>query len=387
MNRATRIGAPGVCFRLAAIAAFALCLPALVGGGATADVTTAASDTTRLRGFTVDQMSDATLRKAATVWHANQVRYMMRPDYRADKIEHVTYAASWQHMLDALPAQLARARELNLAVVLCLFELPNENARTYPPGKAHLAAFWDDETNSNMLVRCWEQLATLCRDRDQPIWFEVLNEPLDWRDFPNTPKKWPIWAQAATDAIRRIDTRHPIVIEAGPGGLCWAYKTFEPLRGTQIIYATHQYQPHAYTHQGIADIHATDLQHAYLERQLSWPGDFSDNGGGRWDKERLLKELQPLIDFQRRHGVRVYISEFSAVKWAPHAAGYLRDAVDVYEQLGWDWSYHALDENPMWSLEYTDAFDGSQPAQRAATPTERGTVMRAFLDRNSHAAP
>ncbi len=339
----------------------------------------------RLRGFTVDQMSAATLLKAAA-WHANSVRYMMRPMYRADQIEHVSYAAAWQHMVDALPGELAQADAAGLAVVLCLFEPPNEKARTYPAGKERLAAFWDDDANSNALVRCWEQLAGLCRERHQPIWFEILNEPLDWRDFPNTPKKWPVWAQTTIDAIRRIDTHHPIVVEAGPGGLCWAYTNFPALKGAGLIYSTHQYQPHAYTHQGIADIHATDLQHAYLDRQLTWPGAFSDSGGGWWDKARLRQELQPLIDFQKRNGVRVYISEFSAIKWAPNAAGYLRDSLELYESLGWDWSYHALDEWPGWSLEHTDAFDGSAPAQRSQTPTARAKVMREFLDRNTHAA-
>jgi hypothetical protein len=336
----------------------------------------------RQRGFTVDQMGEATLRKAAA-WHANSVRYMMRPMYRADKIERVTYAAAWQRMLDALPEQLAQAHALGLGVVLCLFEPPNENARSYPKGKERLAAFWDDDSNSNTLVRCWEQLATICRDRDQTIWFEILNEPLDWRDFPGTPRKWPAWAQAGVDAVRRIDARHPIVIEAGPGGLCWAYKEFSPLKGEGIIYATHQYQPHAYTHQGIADIKATDLQRAYLEKQRIWPGEFSDAGGGWWDKARLQRELQPLIDFQKRHGVRVYISEFSVIKWAPNAAGYLRDSLELYESLGWDWSYHALDEWPGWSLEHTDAFDGAAPAQRSDAVTERAAVMRTFLGRNA----
>lgn len=336
----------------------------------------------RLRGFTVDRMTPETLHKAAEQWHANSVRFMMRPSYRARSLYHTDVQTAWKRMVDELPAQLDLAKELKLAVVLCLFDVPNPRSSDYPKGKERLTAFWNDETNLEGLIGCWRQIAEICRDREQDIWFEILNEPLDWKDFPAPPKPWPRWAQATIDAIRQIDRRHPVVIEAGPGGLCWAFKEFTPLKGEPIVYATHNYQPHVYTHQGIGEISATDLQKAYIETNLGWPGTYGDNGGGLWDKERLRKELEPLIDFQKRHNVRVYISEFGVVKWAPDAARYLRDSLEVYESLGWDWSFHALDENPLWSLEYSDAFEDPRQAKRMTTPGPRADVLREYLNRN-----
>jgi hypothetical protein len=346
-----------------------------------------ATGRTRLRGFTVDRMTPETLHKATEKWHANSVRYMMRPSYRARSLYHTDVQTAWKRMVDELPAQLDLAKELKLTVVLCLFEVPNPRSSDYPKGKERLTAFWNDETNLEGLIGCWRQIAEICADREQDIWFEILNEPLDWKDFPAPPASWPRWAQTTIDAIREIDRRHPVVIEAGPGGLCWAFKDFTPLKGEPIVYATHNYQPHVYTHQGIGEISATDLQKAYLETNLGWPGTYSDNGGGLWDKERLRKELQPLIDFQRRHNVRVYISEFSVVKWAPDAAQYLRDSLELYESLGWDWSYHALDENPLWSLEHGDAFEEPGKAKPATTPSRRADVLREYLDRTLDLTP
>lgn len=334
-----------------------------------------------LRGFTVERMRPATLEKAANVWHANHVRYMMRTQFQA-RVQKITYAQSWQKIIDQLPAELDLCNKLNMTAVLCLFDLPNDNALSYPKGRERLAAFWDDDTNQQILINCWKQIAQICKDRDQDIWFEILNEPLDWRDFPKTPAKWPIWAQATIDAIRVIDTRHPVVIEVGPGGLCWAFKDFTPLKDSNIIYATHQYQPHQYTHQGISDIKATDLKQAYLKTHQPWPGEYSDTGGGWWDKHRLRVEMEPLIQFQKKHGVRVYISEFSVIKWAPDGDKYLRDSIELYEELGWDWSYHALDEFPGWSLEHTDAYDTPKEAKLSEGLTNRGKVVKAFMDRN-----
>lgn len=338
----------------------------------------------RLRGFTVDQMSTGTLYKAATVWKANGVRYMMRPWYRAGGRSP---SESWKRMLDALPAQLDEAKRLNMTVVLALFEIPNEHQRTYPSDGKWNEHFWDDASNSNVLAQCWRDVATLCKDRDQEIWFDLLNEPLDWRDLYKTayPKNWPLWAQGAIDAIRQIDTRHLVVVEAGPGSLSWGFRKLQPLKGDGIIYSTHFYQPQSYTHQGISDLRSTDLQHAYLQRQRPYPGNF-DQDGGNWDKGRLRQEIQCLIDFQRRNNVRVYIGEFGVAKWAPNADVYLRDLIETFESLGWDWTYHALDENAIWSPEFTEAFDGSNPPQRATQTTERGRVLLEYMKRNADPA-
>lgn len=334
-----------------------------------------------LRGFTLGRMRESSIKKAAIKWHANHVRYMMRTHFQA-RVQKLTYAQSWQKIIDDLPAELDQCKKLNMTAVLCIFELPNDKSHDYPKGKGWRTAFWEDDSNKQILIDCWKQIAQICKDRDQDIWFEIINEPLDWKDFPKTPSKWNDWAQGAIDAIRVIDKKHPVVVEVGPGGLCWAFKNFKPLKDNNIIYATHQYQPHQYTHQGIQNIKQTDLKKAYLDKHQPWPGKYSDTGGGWWDKARLRVELKPLIDFQKKHGVRVYISEFSAIKWAPNAEKYLLDSIELYEELGWDWSYHGLDEWPGWSLEHTDDYDTPKQAKRSGKLTKRARVVKKFMDEN-----
>ena len=48
------------------------------------------------------------------------------------------------------------------------------------------------------------------------------------------------------------------------------------------------------------------------------------------------------------------MQEFSAVRWAPGADLYLKDLISIFEENGWDWTYHAFREWRGWSLEAYD---------------------------------
>ncbi|MHB1156718.1 MAG: cellulase family glycosylhydrolase [Phycisphaerales bacterium] len=344
---------------------------------------------TRYRGFNIETLDPAkfepVLEPAAQQWRANIVRHALNAVAFADHVQHKTYAQAFDTLLEQLPAQLDAAKKNDVVMVLVMPQrLPNEKSRDYPKGKEGLTAFWNDPSNLDVLIDCWTRIAKVCADRDQPIWFDLLNEPLDWKDFPSYPQRWPDWAQKVTDAIRKIDTRHPIMIETGPGGLCWGMKDFPMLRGGPFIYSIHVYVPHEYTHQGLADIQNTDLAKTYLERQKSWPGPFTDGDiGGYWDRATLERAIQPAIDFQKRHpDIRIFVGEFSAIRWAPNAQQYLQDCISIFEQHGWDWAYHSFRGYSGWNLEDDDQFSSPQDAQPAKQPTARAQVISKYLQRN-----
>lgn len=99
------------------------------------------------------------------------------------------------------------------------------------------------------------------------------------------------------------------------------------------------------------------------------------------DKAWLANDMQPALDYSREHGVPVFVGEFSCVRWAPGdtAVNYLRDAIDLFEERGWNWTYHAFREWPGWSLEHVG---GPEEHIRAEQPTERLVLIRSYLDRN-----
>ena len=84
--------------------------------------------------------------------------------------------------------------------------------------------------------------------------------------------------------------------------------------------------------------------------------------------------MAPAIDFQREFNVQIYVGEFSAIRWAPgdSAYVYLRDLIDLFEEYGWDWSYHAYREWDGWSVEHG-------PDQQNRKPTDKPTKRKELL--------
>ena len=113
-----------------------------------------------------------------------------------------------------------------------------------------------------------------------------------------------------------------------------------------VIYQVHMYVPGEFTHQGVHN----------KVTGIAYPGEI---GGTRWDKERLRKVLEPVREFQLAYNVHIYVGEFSAIRWAPGAARYLQDCIELYEEYDWDWTYHAYREWDGWSVEH-----GSDPTNR-----------------------
>lgn len=336
------------------------------------------------RGFTVSNLRPETLADVKKDWNANMVRYMMRPDFmsQANHSKYPTYMDGWKEIVANLPGQLDNAKKLGILVVLDLHDIPNENKRTYPKGRDGTNMFWKDDKNLELMIKCWQEVAEICKDREEEIYFDIKNEPLDWGDFPSYAKKWPDWAQQTVDAIRSIDKKHAIIVEVGPGGLSWGFRSFPLLKGDNIIYSIHAYQPHEYTHQGIKDIANTDLAKAYLEKTKSWPGTFGDAGGGAWDKERLKKDLADVIEFQKKHNVKIYVGEFGVARWAPGADKYLDDLISIFEEYGWDWTCHAFRESPIWSPEHEDKYTIQGEKPEKSSDNKRAEVLKKYLKLN-----
>jgi hypothetical protein len=332
------------------------------------------------RGFMIEWVSSGETSKkiedAANIWHANIFRLMLMNDLRCHR-ENISLEEGFSRYRAELPSVLDTAKRLGVTLVI---NLPGDVLHGTEPTR-NPKNMWDNEGDLAALIHGWHQIVKICAGRDQEIWYDLMNEPLDRAVLPSFPKQWPEWAQKMVDAIRLLDPVHPIVIEPGPGSLPWGFGKFPRLKGEHLIYSLHSYQPQSYTHQGIANIANTDLSQAYLRTQREWPGQFGDSGGGYWDKNRLKQELQPVFDFQKQNpDIRIFVGEFSVARWAPKAPQYLRDSIEIFEEHGWDWTYHAFRGSPVWGLDYTDDFgDTAKPAKGV---TDRGAVILEYLQKN-----
>jgi hypothetical protein len=128
------------------------------------------------------------------------------------------------------------------------------------------------------------------------------------------------------------------------------------------------YMPYHFTHQKVVPC---------FSKTVKYPG-LREGGGQIWDRNRVRAELQHIVNFQKQWNARIYVGEFSATRWAPGAYEYLKDVTDVFEENGWDWTYHAFRENPCWSVEYDANKDNPTPCI-----TDRQKLLRKLFAKNA----
>jgi hypothetical protein len=87
--------------------------------------------------------------------------------------------------------------------------------------------------------------------------------------------------------------------------------------------------------------------------------------------------------------VPIYVGEFSAIRWAPGAADYIRDLIELFEEYGWSWTYHAFAEWHGWDTEYNEQMtsDANRLAAKATQPTDRELILKGYLARNTFPPP
>ena len=102
--------------------------------------------------------------------------------------------------------------------------------------------------------------------------------------------------------------------------------------------------------------------------------------GKKVDINYLRGRLQPVRNFQLAYGVPIYVGEFSAIRWAPGAAEYLSDCISIFEEYGWDVSYHAFREWDGWSVEHGEK---RQDTAKTQNPTRRKQIITDWLKLNA----
>jgi hypothetical protein len=145
--------------------------------------------------------------------------------------------------------------------------------------------------------------------------------------------------------IRAIDKETYFVVEPGPWGLPSGFKYLKPLKDQKTIYSFHFYFPHSYTHQGVRN----------NRKNMQYPGKLREWGHSPllyWNRTQLKESVKIAKNFQNRYGARMFIGEFSVIRWAPGAAKWLEDAISIFEEFGWDWAYHSYGGWNGWNPTY-----------------------------------
>ena len=267
-------------------------------------------------------------------WGATLLRYQIVRDWHGvngnrDLEEYSTWMKGRLAHFESVV--LPQAAKYGLKVVLDVH---------VPPGGRDAGAehnMFYDRKYADYFVEMWRGIARRLRGREGVYGYDLINEPC--RKKPTAPglDVWNVLRRAAV-AVREEDPLTPIVVESNEWDGPAAFASLEPIPVSNVIYQVHMYEPFEFTHQRVLGTRPWTA---------GWP-----NAERGWDRELIEKHLRPVREFQVKYGARIYVGEFSAVCWAPDADKYLRDAISVFEEYGWDWSFHAFREWPGWSLEH-----------------------------------
>ncbi len=188
----------------------------------------------------------------------------------------------------------------------------------------------------DLLVEFWQETARRFKGHPNLFGYNLMNEPVSRDIEPGGPSLNEQYHRLIA-AIREIDPRRPIIVDCDGAGNAEYMEFMEVFPYKNIIYSPHFYKPFELTHQ-------LDMNQ---ETYLSYP-----NPERGWDKEFLRKQMEPIIRFQELTGARIYVAEFSCIRWAPGSERFIADCIELFEEYGWDWSYHAFREWQGWDVEY-----------------------------------
>jgi len=299
----------------------------------------------RLRGTMIDPraLTEADYKVLGEEWKANLVRWCFHaaPGY-ASPADDAVYDKWLDGEIKRLDTMLPILRKYGIHAVVAMFGVPGGG------GGWEGSPLYTNPACQKKIVEVWKKLANHYKGVEGIFGYDLVNEPCDilgldnvgYDTVPGDVYNWWELADRISRAVREIDSERLIIIEPSPC-VPYGFYRYYPLNVSNVVYSPHMYMPYQYTHQFVFPCFNTELQYPGFE----W-------GGLIWDRSRIRAELQHVVEFQKKWGGRIYVGEFSAVRWAPGAYDYIKDVIDVFEENGWDWTYHAFREHPCWSPEY-----------------------------------
>ena len=286
-------------------------------------------------------------------WNVNFMRYQMNPGRKTDLSGREAFLKWINSEIRKIDSLIPRAERNGIRLLLDMHKGPGTEHTSVSSNRLN----WN-RYDVDTFVLAWEKLARRYKNNPAVFGYDILNEP----EMAKTARDvlgWQEIAERTVRAIRAIDPLKPIIIEPTEGGSPQGFITLRPIQAEHLIYSVHFYHPQEYTHQ-------TD--------QLKSPIRFQ---GG---KAYIKKQLAPVLAFQKTYRVPILVGEFSASAWAPDAHEYLKLCIEVFEEYGWDWIYHAFRESHWWDVE----LEGRMGHMIPASNTLRKQVLLEGFSANEH---
>ncbi|WP_139309880.1 glycoside hydrolase family 5 protein [Teredinibacter haidensis] len=197
---------------------------------------------------------------------------------------------------------------------------------------------WRKPELQDRLIAMWKAIAERYKNESVILGYDLVNEP----GVPKSKDEWKLLAQRLVDSIRKVDTNHPIIVErVNSINKKWINDkdmNFFRLKGDNIIYTFHTYDPYYYTHQGIP-----------------WDSAMKNCDGGSWPDKRkkytrqfLAYSIDQFLAWGQRNNVPLYLGEWGLYKgnYAESKGGlnYIVDMLSVIEERKLTNTFHTYHE-------------------------------------------
>lgn len=285
--------------------------------------------------------------------------------------------SSIDRTLDYLASQLPVYEKLGFKLIPILTKHPGARFRTplllgikatdKSKNQENLRMFFEKQYLDEYIA-IWKKIAKRFKGSSVIHAYSLMNEPTQ---YGTVPYNYLYCQYMAAKAIREVDPEVPVILSANEWDSPEAFAYLVPLPMKDVIYEVHMYHPHSYTHQGVGS-RPGGKPGSYI----TYPGRIGDRD---YTRAQLMKDLKPVIDFQKKYGARIYVGEYSVVRYSPGGAKYLKDLTSVFDELGWDTAYHCFREWENWSFEHPA--DGSIHVP-SPEPTDRQLILRKYWSAN-----
>jgi hypothetical protein len=321
----------------------------------------AGSTSYRGANITLAGVGEYEIELLASTWNANLVRIRLAAhdgcDYSA--VEITDPATSTEPIFLELDRVIAACRANGLRVILDVHQFPGFSAYRMGGGDYRL---WEDPLLQERFIRYWKGLALRYAEWGDVIYgYDLLNEPIcpsidDWLGLANR----------AARAIREVDHHRSIIVESR-GGTPDTFSELRPIDDPNTIYSVHLWQPTALTMQGAWG----------RPTGLTYPSSV-------WDKEYLREVLRPVVEFQHRYGVGIFVGEFgvTAQVAADARAHYLEDALSLFEEYGFDYAFASYRKYSPYSLEHAAYVASNAVVPMYVGSTDALSTLLSYLSRN-----
>ena len=248
---------------------------------------------------------------------------------------------------------------------------------------------WEDQAAQQAYADMWRWTAERYRDNPIVIGYDLMCEPNAiaqfeiwdpdefYAQYGGTTYDWNTLHPRITAAIREVDPDTPILV-AGEGwsGVRWL-PYVEPTGDPHTVYVVHQYEPQ------------DDYTHQELPADNAYPGSFDLNWDGSpdpFDRNWLDDFLMTIDAYKQEHGVIVGVNEFGAVRWAPGAAAFMKDQMEMFEKRGLNhalWSWEPSWENWTENVNEFNFRFGPDPKNTSNVPNDLMDVITANWSNNT----